>query len=269
MSEPVYLAEKICYSYLGIFKALEDVSFRIAPGERVALLGANGSGKSTLLRILDGLIFPDTGHLVAFGTPITEETLSDENFSLAFRQRVGFVFQNADAQLFNPTVWDEIAFGPLHLGLPPDETKRRVQDMMEMLGIEPLASRAPYQLSGGEKRKVAIASVLAVNPEVLLLDEPTSGLDPRTQTWVMELLDQLHRAGKTIVIATHHIDTLEELADRALVFSEDHRLVADLPVSQILADKELLVATNLMHEHPHDHGPIAHTHLHEAASHHD
>jgi cobalt/nickel transport system ATP-binding protein len=269
LSDVIFSAEHISYSYLGTFKALEDVSFQIASGERVALLGANGCGKSTLLRILDGLIFPDTGRLIAFGTPITEETLGDENFSLAFRQRVGFVFQNADAQLFNPTVWDEIAFGPLHLGLPAEKVKQRVQDVLAMLGLERLAGRAPYQLSGGEKRKVAIASVLAVSPEVLLLDEPTSGLDPRTEMWVVELLDQLHRAGRTILVATHHLHMLEDLADRALVFSEDHRLVADRPVRQILGDRDLLISANLMHEHAHGHGAVAHTHLHETIAHHD
>ncbi len=269
MSEIVYRAEEISYSYMGIFKALDGVSFQIARGERVALLGANGSGKSTLLRILDGLIFPDTGRLTAFGTQITEETLADENFSLAFRQRVGFVFQNADAQLFNPTVWDEIAFGPLHLDLSADEVKRRVADVVDMLNLEPLVGRAPYQLSGGEKRKVAIASVLAVNPEVLLLDEPTSGLDPRTEMWVVELLDQLHRAGKTIVIATHHLNMLEALADRALVFSEDHRLVADRAVADVLTDRDLLISANLVHEHPHRHGGVVHSHLHPSSAHHD
>lgn len=269
MSDIVYSAEEISYSYMGIFKALDRVSFQISRGERVALLGANGSGKSTLLRILDGLIFPDTGRLAAFGTPITEETLADENFSLGFRQRVGFVFQNADAQLFNPAVWDEIAFGPLHLGLSADEVTRRVRDVIDMMGLERLVERAPYQLSGGEKRRVAIASVLAVNPEVLLLDEPTSGLDPRTEMWVVQLLDQLHRAGKTIVIATHHLHMLEALADRALIFSEDHRLVADRPVAQVLADRDLLIAANLLHEHPHGHGTVVHSHLHPTSAHHD
>ncbi len=260
-SDTLYSVKGISYSYLGIFKALEDVSFELSVGERVALLGANGCGKSTLLRILDGLIFPEAGQVVAFGTPLTEETLADDNFSLAFRQRVGFVFQNADAQLFNPTVWDEIAFGPLHLGLPSPEVKSRVEDVLDMLGIHHLADRAPYQLSGGEKRKVAIASVLAINPEVLLLDEPTAGLDPRTEMWVVELLQELHSAGKTIVIATHHLDMLQDLADRALVFSEDHRLVADRPVASVLADRQLLLSANLIHEH-------AHSHMHGTTSHH-
>jgi len=175
---------------------------------------------------------------------------------------VGMVFQSADAQLFSPTVRDEVAFGPLHLGLSRDEVAGRVGDTLEMLGLRGLAERAPYNLSGGEKKKVALACVLSINPEVLLLDEPTNGLDPRTQEWLIELLGQLHLAGKTIVLATHQLDVLGRLADRALVLGEDHRPAADGPLAVVLADRELLVSVNLIHEHAHHHGELLHSHSH-------
>ncbi len=154
---------------------------------------------------------------------VTEDKLEDEQFNLGFRSRVGFVFQNSDAQVFSPTVRDEVAFGPLNLGLSTDEVAGRVQDTLDMLDIGDLADRAPYQLSGGQKKRVAIASVLAMNPEVLLFDEPTAALDPRTQQWLIELIVELNTAGKTIVLATHDLETLDVLADRCIVFGEDHR----------------------------------------------
>jgi cobalt/nickel transport system ATP-binding protein len=177
----IFSARDLRYSYLGRFPALDGVSLDIARGEKVALLGPNGCGKSTLLKVLDGLVFPDSGTLTAFGEAVTEDNLEDEQFSTGFRSRVGFVFQNSDTQVFSPTVREEIAFGCLQLGLSTADTEARVEDVMAMLGITDLADRAPFQLSGGQKKRVAIASVLVMNPEVLLFDEPTAALDPRTQ----------------------------------------------------------------------------------------
>jgi cobalt/nickel transport system ATP-binding protein len=131
-----------------------------------------------------------------------------------------------------------------------------------MLGLDTLAERAPYNLSGGEKKRVALASVLSINPEVLLLDEPTNGLDPRTQEWLIELLEQLHHAGKTIVVATHQLDVLERLVDRAVVLGEDHRPACDGPLEDVLADRDLLLSVNLIHEHTHHHGALLHSHPH-------
>ena len=158
----------------------------------------------------------------AFGAPLTDAVLKDEAQAQAFRRRVGVVFQSADVQLFSPTVRDEIAFGPLHLGLPAAEVEQRVHDMLALLELEHLAARPPYRLSGGEKKKVALAAVLAAGPQALLFDEPTAGLDPRTQDWLVELLQRLHEAGKTLVLATHQLTELPRLADRALVLAEDH-----------------------------------------------
>ncbi|MHB0866887.1 MAG: energy-coupling factor ABC transporter ATP-binding protein [Thermoleophilia bacterium] len=242
--------------------ALADVSLAINSGESVALLGANGSGKSTLLKMLDGLIFPTTGGIKAFGDELSEATLRDEGFSQAFRRRVGFVFQNSDAQLFSPTVRDEIAFGPLHLGLPAAEVEKRTQDMLHILGLEHLRERPPYHLSGGEKKKVALASVLAIGPEVLLFDEPTAGLDPKTESFLSRLILQLTAAGKTIVTATQDLRLATGIAGRVIVLGEDHRVAGAGPTAAILDDRELLLGANLIHDHPHSHDGIEHFHPH-------
>jgi cobalt/nickel transport system ATP-binding protein len=266
--DPLLEVEKASYSYLERFPALDEVSLTVQRGEKVALLGANGCGKSTMLKLLDGLLFPDSGRYTAFGAEVTEEHLEDEQFSQGFRSRIGFVFQNSDAQVFSPTVREEIAFGPLNMGLTRHEAAARVDDTLAMLDLAVLADRAPYQLSGGQKKRVAIASVLVMNPEVLLFDEPTAALDPRTQQWLIELIVELNAAGKTIVLATHDLDTLDRLADRCVVFSEDHRVAAEGPTARILGDEELLVAVNLVHEHAHAHNSMVHSHLH-GREHHD
>jgi cobalt/nickel transport system ATP-binding protein len=234
------------YRYLGRYPALDGVSIDVHAGERLALIGANGCGKSTLLKILDGLLFPDAGSYFAFGEPVTEDHLEDEQFSRGFRSRVGFIFQNSDAQVFSPSVRDEVAFGPLNMGLAVEEVEQRVSDTLTMLEIADLAGRAPYQLSGGEKKRVAIGSVLAMNPDVLLFDEPTAALDPRTQQWLIELIGELHRAGKTIVLATHDLELLPVLADRCVVFSEQHRVAATGPPAAVLGDERMLVEVNLV-----------------------
>jgi cobalt/nickel transport system ATP-binding protein len=266
--EPLLAVEHAGYRYLERFVALDDVSLAVARGEKVALLGANGCGKSTMLKLFDGLLFADFGSYRAFGSEVTEDHLEDEQFSRGFRSRIGFVFQNSDAQVFSPTVRDEIAFGPLNMGLTRDETHARVDDTLAMLDIAELADRAPYQLSGGQKKRVAIASVLVMNPEVLLFDEPTAALDPRTQQWLVELIVELNAAGKTIVVATHDLDLLESVADRCVVFGEDHRVAADGSTHEILADEQLLLAVNLIHEHTHQHGSLVHRHVHGIDHHH-
>jgi cobalt/nickel transport system ATP-binding protein len=244
---PVLVCKDLRYAYLGRFTALDGVSFSVHLGEKVALLGANGCGKSTLLKVLDGLVFPDSGDYRAYGVEVTEDTLEDEQFSTAFRSRIGFIFQNSDVQVFSPSVREEIAFGPLQLGLSRERAAARVDDVLGLLDIADLADRAPYQLSSGQKKRVAIASVLAMNPEVLLFDEPTAALDPRSQQWLVELIGELSRAGKTIVMATHDLDVLDVVADRCLVFSEQHQLVAEGGVDEILGDRDLLLDVNLVH----------------------
>jgi len=255
--EPVLVCKDLRYAYLGRFPALDGVSFSVHRGEKVALLGANGCGKSTLLKVLDGLVFPDSGDYQAFGQPVTEDNLEDEQFSMGFRSRVGFIFQNSDVQVFSPSVREEIAFGPLQLGMDRQQAAVRVDDVLGLLDIAELADRAPFQLSGGQKKRVAIASVLAMNPEVLLFDEPTATLDPRSQQWLVELIAELSRAGKTMVLATHDLDVLDVVADRCLVFSEEHQLVAEGGVDEILGDRDLLLDVNLVHQRSRFHRPAS------------
>lgn len=247
-TDTVFRCRNLDYAYLDRFPALRDVSFDVLRGEKLALLGANGCGKSTLLKVLDGLVFPTAGTVHAFGELVTEDALEDAQFSAGFRSRVGFVFQNSDAQVFSPTVREEIAFGGLQLGMTKEETLARVDELLRMLDISDLEDRAPFQLSGGQKKRVAIASVLVMNPDVLLFDEPTAALDPRTRHWLTELIVELNAAGKTIVLATQDLDALDLLADRALVMSEDHTVVCEATPGDLLADRDLLLSVNLIHE---------------------
>jgi len=260
-AETVFEIESLDYRYQDA-EALSGISFSLPAGQRLVLLGANGSGKSTLLKMLDGLIFPNTGTIRAFGDDLTEAALRDDGFSQAFRRRVGFVFQNSDAQLFSPNVWEEVAFGPLHLGLPAAEVEQRTGDAIHILGLDHLRDRPPYHLSGGEKKKVALATVLAINPEVLLFDEPTAGLDPKTETFLSRLIVQFSEAGKTIITATQDLRLAAEIAERVIVLGEDHRLAADGTPAKVLGNRELLLAANLIHDHPHRHGSIEHFHPH-------
>jgi cobalt/nickel transport system ATP-binding protein len=250
------------FSYPGGVVGLVDASLTVAVGERIALLGANASGKSTLLQLLDGLQFAQTGSVLAFGTKLTEAAAETPPFSRFFRRQVGFLFQNSDVQLFSPTVEDEIAFGPLQLRLPQDEVRQRVEDMLQILGLQALRDRAPHTLSGGEKKRVALASLLSVGPSVLLLDEPTTGLDPRSQQALLELVAELHHAGLTTITATHDLGFAAEIASQAVVLSEEHRIVRDAPMREVLGDLDLLLQVNLIHSHAHEHGSYTHVHPH-------
>ena len=201
------------HSYEEGVKTLENVSFRVERGQAVAIVGANGSGKTTLLKLINGLIFPTSGSYEFDGTPITRKALADAKFAKTFHRRIGFVFQNADAQLFCGSVEDEIAFGPRQLNFTEEEIGRRVDDCLELLEITRLRRRAPYALSGGEKRRVAFACVLAVNPEVLVADEPLASLDESGRKIVVGLFKTLRAAGKTLVFATHNEALISEIAD--------------------------------------------------------
>jgi cobalt/nickel transport system ATP-binding protein len=255
--------DNITYSYAnGGATVLKDVTLAFPAGERSVVLGSNGTGKSTLLSLLDGLVFPGSGTINTFGKPLSEAALGDRAFSADFRKRVAFVFSNPDVQLFSPTVWDEIAFGPLQLGLAPSELRDVVEGQLESLRITDLRDRAPHTLSDGQKKKVAIASSLATDPDVLLLDEPTNGLDPRTQVWLIEILHNLHQKGKTIISATHDLSIAGDIAERAVVLSEDHTVAADGAFHDIITNDELLLRVNLIHEHAHYHGNKAHVHRH-------
>ena len=261
-TETIFNLSQVTFQYPGGSMALESLDLLVGRGESLGILGANGCGKSTLLELLDGLLFPSCGEYEAFGTKITEEILSHEEANRQFRSRVGLVFQRSDVQLFCPTVRDELSFGPLQLDLPNEQVSERIRDVMALLEIDQLADRAPFSLSGGEKKKVAIGSVLTMNPDVLLLDEPGNELDPRTQAWLIEFLLQLKGAGKTLVIATHDLGMVDEICDRVMILGENHRLLADGQTDLILGSTELLLKANLIHEHYHRHGGITHRHLH-------
>ncbi len=262
---PVFDVADVHYAYHGT-PALDGLSLTIAAGERIVLLGANGSGKSTLLRLLDGLYFPDRGEIEAFGEALSEEGFADDERALAFRRRVGFVFQNPDVQLFNPTVFDEIAFGPLQMGWPKDEVRRRVAQALEDFAIRDLKDRPPHRLSGGEKKRVALASVLVLEPEVLLFDEPTASLDPQSASHLIDYLVRCHGSGRTVVTATHDLDIVEDIADRCVVLDRG-RVIAEGTPHDILRDVALLKRAGLSHAHLHLHGAHAahsHHHLHRA-----
>lgn len=254
--------EQVNYSYYDKIPALCDISLDLTEGERFAIIGANGSGKSTLLQIMNGLIYQSAGKFFFRDKEVSEKTLKNKGFLRFFRERVGYIFQDSDVQLFCPTVLDELLYGPLQLEIDEKEAFDRAFEVMRILNIESLKDRPSYMLSGGEKKRVAIGAVLTMNPEVLLLDEPTNALDPRTQCFVVELMLALSEAGKTLVIATHDLSLVDELHARVALLSEDHRIETVGPSEEVLRDTDLLLKVNLIHEHMHSHGDAAHKHRH-------
>ncbi len=260
MDKELFYLDRVSFKYQDFQPVFKNLNILIQKGESVSLLGANGSGKSTLLKILCALVFPSEGVFRAFGQVINEEVMEDEAFSKEYHRRLGFIFQNSDVQLFTTRVWDEIAFGPLQLGWEQERVREMVDDVINLLGIKHLQERSPYRLSGGEKKKVAVASVLVLNPQVLILDEPTSGLDPKTQRWLVDLLLELKRGGRTIVTSTHNLALAHSISERALVLSEQHCLVYDGPAHDILENRDLLMEVNLIDEYCHIHGEGEHIH---------
>jgi cobalt/nickel transport system ATP-binding protein len=241
----------------GAKEVLADISFQIHAGEKVVLLGCNGSGKSTLLKILDGLVAPSAGRFSYDGEDITPARLKAAGLHRRFRSEIALLFQNPDAMLFNPTVYDEIAFGPRQLGLA--DLDARVRHWAAQVGVTPHLQRPPFSLSGGEKQKVCLAALLALEPRLLLLDEPTASLDPRSTGWLVDFLSGLP---VTTLITTHNLSLAPELGQRALVLGEDHRLIYDGDIHGLLGNMKLLAAANLVHTHSHRHGGVEHRHSH-------
>ena len=238
--------------------ALKEVSFDIADQEKVVLLGSNGSGKTTLLRILNGLIFPDQGTYRYRSEPVTERGLKDRSWSRRFRREVVLLFQHPEAMLFNPTVYDEIAYGLRQLGA--DDLDGRVRHWAAQLGVEAHLKRPPFHLSGGEKQKVCLAALLALEPRVLLLDEPTANLDPRSTGWLVDFLQDL---SVTSLATTHNLSLAAELGDRVLVLSEAHELIFDGRMEDLLGDQEKLLAANLVHSHRRGRSRERRLHVHD------
>jgi cobalt/nickel transport system ATP-binding protein len=220
----------LSYAYPDGTAALDDVSFDAGHGEAIAVIGANGAGKSTLLLHLNGLLEPAAGEVRIGGIPVVKSTLPQ------IRRTVGMLFQDPDDQLFMPTVGEDVGFGPLNLGLPPAEVEARVVEALGRVGVTGLKERPPYRLSGGEKRAVAIATVLAMEPSVLVMDEPSGGLDPRARRRLIGLLRGFEH---TRIIATHDLDLALELCERTIVLSHG-AVVADGATAAILHDEPLL-----------------------------
>ena len=256
------------YVYPGGQIALDGIDLSVRAGERIVLLGANGSGKSTLLKLLDGVIGPSEGYMSALGLNVAAVARGEDGFR--FHREVGLVFQDPDIQLFSATVFDDVAFGPLQLDLEPDEVRQRCDEALAAMEIAHIADRAPFELSGGEKKRASIASVLSLRPQVLLLDEPTASLDPRAKWLLVDLVGRLWASGRTLIVATHELDIVPVISDRVVVLGENRRVLADGSQATILADTALLVRANLIHEHLHGHGGVVHSHPHETeAGHHE
>ncbi len=202
--------------------AISDISLVINPGEKIALTGSNGAGKSTLLLTLNGMHIPTVGKVYYHNKELeyTKKSLRE------LRQKVAFVFQDADNQIVAPTVWQDVAFGPTNLEMSEEEVENRVQNALRQVGLEGFDKRPPYHLSGGEKKRVAIAGVLAMDPEILVLDEPTSMLDPAGSESIMDLLDELNNQGKTIIISTHDVELAYQWADR-IIMMDNGSIISD------------------------------------------
>ncbi len=260
--EDIITLKNIDYSYFGKIPALKNINFSVKKGEMFSIIGQNGSGKSTLLHIINALIFPDAGDVLFDGNVVSEKSLKEKSLGIQFRQRMSYIFQNSDIQLFCPTVLDELLFSPLQLNLSLEIAQERAEQTMSYLGIGYLRERPVYMLSGGEKKRVAIASVLTMNPDVLLVDEPLSNLDPKNQTFFIELLLELNQSGKTIIFTTHQLDLIDHLQPRVAVLSDEHTIQKIGTASEILADEEFLISVNLIHDHAHKHGNEEHRHYH-------
>lgn len=235
MSTPALEVRQLSFSYPDGRQALEGADFHIHPGERVALLGPNGAGKTTLVLHLNGILRPSSGTVRVAGMEVTEQNLME------IRRRVGLIFQDPDDQLFMPTVRRDVAFGPSNFGVVGAELERRVVDALSSVGMDAEIDRAPHHLSLGERRRVAVATVLAMRPEILVLDEPSSNLDPAGRR---ELGDILKGLSITMLMVTHDLPYALELCERALVMNEG-RIIADGPTDQILSDRDLLEANRL------------------------
>lgn len=241
---------------------LNDINLDIHMGENICILGANGCGKSTLLKILSGLVSPQKGSFKAFGGEVFEKSFKNSSFSQNYHRRIGFIFQNSDAQLFCSTVKEELAFGMLQMGLAENEINKRINDVLNLFNISDLVDKTPFKLSGGQKKMVAIASTLVLNPDILILDEPTNELSPRFQRWIAEMLADFSKCGKTIITATHDLGLVQEISNRVIVFNENNTIARDGETSLVLQDKQFLADVNVIDSYYHLHGEGKHTHFH-------
>lgn len=259
MSRPMLFELERVAIEVGGRLVLRDLSFSVSPGERLVVLGVNGSGKTTLMKLLDGLVSPQSGAVRYGSVSLDARRLGEPVFLRTFRSEVALLFQNVDAMLFNPTVADEIAFGPRQLGLP--EIGARVARWADTFRVTPFLDRPPFELSGGEKKRVALAALLAIDPKVLLLDEPTANLDSASAAQLVDLLDSL--TGVTVITSTHNLSVAEELGSRALLLAPGGvGLLYDGPTSAVMSNERLLIESGLAHLHRHAHATGVHAHFH-------
>ncbi len=237
--------------YYEDYPAVDQVSFDIKKNEKISLLGNNGSGKSTLLRILAALYFPKKGEYYF------ENKKVNKKLEKKIRPKIGILFQNPDSMIFNPTVYDEIAFSLKEFGF--DHIEERVMEISKKFGVEKYLKKSPINLSGGEKQKVMLASILVYEPEILFLDEPTTAMDPKTTGWFIDFLLELD---KTIILATHDLSVAYETTDRAIVLNENHKKIYDGDMEKLMDDVETLINANLIHKHKHKHKKFIHSHYH-------
>jgi cobalt/nickel transport system ATP-binding protein len=238
LSESIVSVKDVKFSYPAGVSALHGVSFDIKQGERIALLGPNGSGKSTLILLIAGLLTPKSGEIKVFGQKTTSKDFQK------FRSRIGIVFQDPDDQLFTPSVIEDVEYGPKNLKLPDQDVHERSAHVLEKMGITHLKDRPPHRLSFGEKKKVSLATALVLKPELLILDEPTANLDLVSRRGLIDTLNELSRAGTTIIVSTHDAEAIPELADRIVVISHGEKLVEG-KTGEVLQDKQKLEASGL------------------------
>jgi cobalt/nickel transport system ATP-binding protein len=239
MTEIAIKMEDVRYVYPDGCVALDCVNLKILRKEKVAILGSNGAGKSTLLMLMNGLYTPSKGRVHVLGLPVNNKNLH------TIRMKVGLVFQEPENQLFCPTVWEDVTFGPLNMGLSEEEVIRRAKDALKTVGLEGYEEKAPHHLSVGEKKKAAIAAVLAMKPEILVLDEPTANLDPKSKIELIDFLNGLHKDGNiTLITATHDLDVVPTIAHRIYVLNKG-RIIAEGSPKEVFSDPTLLNRANL------------------------
>lgn len=238
MEEILLQAEGLCYSYGQGKEVLRDINITVRKGEKIVVLGSNGAGKSTCFLNLNGVYRPDSGRILYRGKEIGKKDLNE------LRKNVGIVFQDADNQIIASTVFAEVSFGPMNLKLPREEVKKRVEDALEYMNLGSMRDRPPHYLSGGEKKRVSIADIIAMESEVVIFDEPTASLDPVNVEMLEGVLDKMNEMGKTLLISTHDVDFAYRFADRAVIFAGGS-IIADGPVREVFEDDEVLNQANL------------------------
>lgn len=235
MSHNHIICDNVCFSYEKGNEILHNISFSCGHDDAVGLIGANGVGKSTLMRILVGLEMGFTGEVTVGEIKVAKKTLP------RIREKIGYVFQDSDNQLFMPTVYDDIAFAPRNYGLPSDQVKERVQHALDLVGIDYLRNKQTYKMSGGEKKMVSIATILAMTPDVILMDEPSIALDPKNRRRLINILNGLDHIK---IVASHDLDMILETCNRVILMS-DGRIIKDAPTREVLTDRQLLEQNGL------------------------